>query len=579
MQRCSTPLGFVAAAAALTAVAQTGLAQTVASDTCAGAPALALPLSPAHQFVRGDTASSGSTLDPMPDCDVPLAANNAFFRFTGNGNVVTISTCGEIDAEAFAQYDSAISVYCGPCDAAQCVTGSADGCSIDAGATVRFCTAPGREYIVMIHGAAAGAIGQFHAVVFDSGAPCGDPAPCRGSGEDCEAGVDFQSRSFGDAWGGLHGQAPGDVIFVEDTVPVSVENFTLGAFTGFGEARIDPANACLDDKTLRLNNICTGYDFSVFGAPIAGVTFDYLDLGGDENLQVNGGPRHEVANFAALPAVVAPGVAAADTSIAVAGGRCGTVTLTGDVQRLLIGGQELWIDNICVRFAEEPEPCGATVDAESRPLGETFNVPGPMFVENGIPCRVSDIHLGPGPFFNFAQIDPAFAVCEDGQVIETNNVVVYFDIRALYRIPESVGFEWFDQGGTENLEVNGAPRFIGAIEAAPFAIAPGVTYTNTFVDTGLGRCGQGTLTGPVSRFALGGQEFFIDNICVRFPACPCEWDGDTAQVDVFDLLTYLDAWFAAAPIADVSGDGASDVFDLLQYLDCWFTASAGNPCV
>ena len=124
MQRRFTPLGIAATAAAIAVIgpARTGVAQTVASDTCADAPPLALPLSPAHQFVRGDTGSSGSTLDPMPDCDVPLAANNAFFRLTGNGNVVTISTCGEIDPEAFAQYDSAIGVYCGPCDGARCAT-------------------------------------------------------------------------------------------------------------------------------------------------------------------------------------------------------------------------------------------------------------------------------------------------------------------------------------------------------------------------------------------------------------------------------------------------------------------------
>ncbi len=574
--RVHNPLTIVASTVVV-AVAAPAVAQTAASDTCATAPPLALPLSPTPQFVRGDTASPGMTLDPMPDCGVPLAANNAFFRFTGNGNLVTISTCTDVNNSAFAQYDSAISVYCGPCDAAQCVTGSANACAAPTGATVRFCTEAGREYLVMIHGAGAGEIGQFHAVVFDSGARCDDPAPCGGT-DPCEFGVDFESLAFGDAWGGPHGNAPGDVIFVEDNIPVSVHDFTLGTFVAFNEARIEPANNCLDNKTMRLNNISTGFDFSGLGAPVIAVKFDYLDLGGSENLKVNAAPRHEVPDFAALPALVAPSVTATDTFVPVAGGRCGTVTLTGDVQRLLIGGQELWIDNICVVLGEPPEPCDAIVNAESRPLGETFNVPGPMFTENGIPLHVSDLHLFAGPFFNFAQIDPAFPTCQDSQVIETNNVVVYFDINALGRIPESVEFEWFDQGGTENLEVNGAPRFIGEIELAPVAIAPGVLYTNTFTDTPLGRCGRGVLTGPVLRFALGGQEFFIDNICVRFPACDCEWDGNAAQVDVFDLLAYVNAWFAAAPSADLTGDGATDVFDLLQFLDCWFQASAGSPC-
>lgn len=62
-------------------------------------------------------------------------------------------------------------------------------------------------------------------------------------------------------------------------------------------------------------------------------------------------------------------------------------------------------------------------------------------------------------------------------------------------------------------------------------------------------------------------------------ALPCEFTGDApAAVDIFDLLRYLDAWFGAAPAADLDGGGAVDVTDLLAYLDCWFGASAGAAC-
>jgi hypothetical protein len=60
--------------------------------------------------------------------------------------------------------------------------------------------------------------------------------------------------------------------------------------------------------------------------------------------------------------------------------------------------------------------------------------------------------------------------------------------------------------------------------------------------------------------------------------CACEFDGDAGQVNVFDLLAYLDLWFQDAAGADLDGDPGVDVFDLLFYLDCWFPASAGNPC-
>ncbi len=64
------------------------------------------------------------------------------------------------------------------------------------------------------------------------------------------------------------------------------------------------------------------------------------------------------------------------------------------------------------------------------------------------------------------------------------------------------------------------------------------------------------------------------------PGCPCETDGDDAQVDVFDLLAYLDLWFAADAAAELTGDDPAsvDVFDLLAFLDCWFPASAGAAC-
>ncbi len=59
--------------------------------------------------------------------------------------------------------------------------------------------------------------------------------------------------------------------------------------------------------------------------------------------------------------------------------------------------------------------------------------------------------------------------------------------------------------------------------------------------------------------------------------CPCETNG-VEGVDVFDLLAFLDSWFAADAAADIDGTPGVDVFDLLFFLDCWFPASAGAPC-
>ncbi len=78
-----------------------------------------------------------------------------------------------------------------------------------------------------------------------------------------------------------------------------------------------------------------------------------------------------------------------------------------------------------------------------------------------------------------------------------------------------------------------------------------------------------------------GQPAFVVTVVgevVGQTPCYCEMDGELGSVDVFDLLAYLDLWFAADPGAEFSGDSPAnvDVFDLLAYLDCWFAASAGN---
>lgn len=64
--------------------------------------------------------------------------------------------------------------------------------------------------------------------------------------------------------------------------------------------------------------------------------------------------------------------------------------------------------------------------------------------------------------------------------------------------------------------------------------------------------------------------------------CPCEMTCDPgANVDVFDLLAFLDMWFADDPRANLGGGdpGTVDVFDLLEFLDCWFEASWSGACV
>ncbi len=60
------------------------------------------------------------------------------------------------------------------------------------------------------------------------------------------------------------------------------------------------------------------------------------------------------------------------------------------------------------------------------------------------------------------------------------------------------------------------------------------------------------------------------------PACPEDLTG-SGQVDVFDLLSLLDAWGPCPGCPqDLTGNGQVDVFDLLQLLDAWGHCPAGD---
>lgn len=162
----------------------------------------------------------------------------------------------------------------------------------------------------------------------------------------CEACVDFEAPLVsGTQYGAPAGHSSGDVIFTSNGIPVSVYdfNFTGGGGT-FNEARLEAPPAPFGSgQTMRTNNINLEFDFSGLTFTPSEVQFEYLDLGGFENLSVNGSPV-----FAGdLP--TAP-VSVGGVSVAVyTAGDKGFVILTGAVQKLRVGGQEFWIDNVCAR--------------------------------------------------------------------------------------------------------------------------------------------------------------------------------------------------------------------------------------
>ena len=165
-----------------------------------------------------------------------------------------------------------------------------------------------------------------------------------------EVCVDFEAPlTVGTHYGSPAGHHDGDIVFTTNGIPVSVHVFNSVAGPGtFNEAHIDVAPVPFGSgQSIRLNNIDLEFDFSGIGFSPSEVKFEFLDLGGSESLSVNGSPIF-AGELSAVPSPIG-GVNVFVSTIPVTGGKKGIVILTGAVQKLRVGGQEFWIDNVCAR--------------------------------------------------------------------------------------------------------------------------------------------------------------------------------------------------------------------------------------
>jgi hypothetical protein len=168
---------------------------------------------------------------------------------------------------------------------------------------------------------------------------------------------------------------PGSFLFTEDGIDVGMDTFTFlggGSFYNFAYIESTPANP-FPTNSMGLNNVRLIYDFSRLPALPTEVRFDYRDLGGSENLGVNG-VHIPLSNINLAPAII-NGV-----NVAVTGGvgsALGTVRFTSPtgIKSIEVGGQELFIDNIRVPGTCPPSPAPASqwdFDTPADPVRASF---------------------------------------------------------------------------------------------------------------------------------------------------------------------------------------------------------------
>lgn len=160
---------------------------------------------------------------------------------------------------------------------------------------------------------------------------------------------------------------------------------------------------------------------------------------------------------------------------------------------------------VCVTF-EPPLTVGTEYGA---PAGQSSG--DTIFTANSITVSVYDfVSSGGGNTLGVARIDAAPS--GSGQSIRTNNINLEFDFGGIGFVPTKVQFEFLDLNIDENLSVNGSPIFAGDIAAAPKSLG-GATVAVSSTPLGVNKKGIVTLTGAIQTLRVGGQEFWIDNVC------------------------------------------------------------------
>ncbi|MGD8395589.1 MAG: FlgD immunoglobulin-like domain containing protein [Candidatus Eiseniibacteriota bacterium] len=273
--------------------------------------------------------------------------------------------------------------------------------------------------------------------------------------------------------------------------------------------------ACGGGQELEINNVTLRFDFDV---TVTDIVIPYGEYGGTVDLGINGDCR-VVQNFADLNGAVLGGVQIQVVDFGVPGQGCGVILLQGPVDALLVGGQELWIDNLA-----GCEQCTAPERSafEDLPLFAAYPV-GSSFTSEFATYEVRPFFFGPGCTNPFSQgeakVENNGFACGSGQEIFVNNTNLALDSPlAPY---EWVLVDYGEYGGNLNLTINGDCREFDDFADVSGQLIGGVAvFAVDYGAPGQG-CGKLYATGTIDEYVIGGQELYIDNLRV----CPVETTG------------------------------------------------------
>ncbi len=306
--------------------------------------------------------------------------------------------------------------------------------------------------------------------------------------------VDFESLTPGTVYAVPSSFSDSGVTI--DTGPFQWAN---GTWTSTGFARVDNNNLAGGlGNDIEVNNVNLEFDF---GRDVEDVRIIYANYGGNINITINGVFRNE-PTLDILHGQVVGGVLVEVVSTPAF---FGVIRLTGVLDSFSLGGQELWIDDVC-----DSSTSADCVEFEVLPNPPHSYSYGQFFVE-------SDVVMQLGTFFYYPTGSTTTGSCDvdndqssggTGQDVYLNNINLDFDFGATYG---RIDLLYDNGGGNVNVSVNGALANVEHMTDLHLASLGGAWIV---VQPPTGSTGQLIVTGSIAQFAIGGQELWIDHVCI-----------------------------------------------------------------
>lgn len=183
---------------------------------------------------------------------------------------------------------------------------------------------------------------------------------------------DFENISSQTVYGFASGDQPGDIILQKQGATVSLAPFT----TGNGSSNFFVASVQDNPFDLETTNVSKGIyfnslnfilDISNFERAVNQVSFDFINGEGVVNLSVNRQLVRVINQFSELGSELEPGISINLEAEIVDGVEYGRITLEGDIQSIVLGGENLFIDNLC---GGVPVPRNCTIQNLDLEIGE-----------------------------------------------------------------------------------------------------------------------------------------------------------------------------------------------------------------